>query len=534
MEMDKTKLILLIIVSALISGHAYGQVYSWRRYTMDGHRSSDVTSLSMTAIREAALIAECQKKLAPLREVLGNCPEPMPKYHPESPHSNWLADLMLEESARLGGGVPCDVSLTNFGGIRVDMPVGDVMVDDIRGMLPFTNYIVIAEISGEKLWELFNEMARTRFQVLGGVKIEAGREGVRSVEIGGQPLDKSRTYRMITNSFLLDGGDGISIGKMAVRYDVLEEDFFQLTVEHLRRCREEGRPITGKADGRIKIDYSAPEKSKAKTPRRKLPLVPAPEPAKDYTLTILHTNDLHSHIEPIRGGRFDGLGGVVERAALVDSIRRAEGARNVLLLDAGDYDQGTSYFSTLGGKAEVEALNIMKYDVATVGNHEWDRGREDFYSRLRKARYKTVLCNYTTDDRGFSKSIKPYTIVRRGGRKIGIIGVLTDIEGVVTKECTEGLTYIRPDGPVNEIAAMLKEKKNCDLIIVLSHLGYAEGEENIGDVELAPLLKNVDIIIGGHSHTDLHEPSYVNDADGKPVMIVTDMCWGVYVGEIKL
>lgn len=534
MEMVKTKVILLHLALVLVCAQTYGQAYSWRRYLMDGSRTSDVTALSGTAAREAALIKECQKELAPLMEVLGNCPEPMPKYHPESPLSNWLADLMLEESARLGGGVPCDVSLTNFGGIRVDMPRGDVLLDDIRSMLPFKNYVVIAEISGEKLWELFDNMAKTRFQVLGGVKIEAGREGVRSVAIGGQPLDRSRIYRLITNSFLLDGGDGINIGEMAMKCDVLEDDFFQLTVAHLRRCREEGRPITGKADGRIKVDYSEPKEDRTVPERHKLPLVPAPEPKKDYTLTILHTNDLHSHIEPVRGGRYDGLGGVVERAALIDSIRRAEGPRNVLLLDAGDYNQGTSYFSVLKGKAEIEAMNIMKYDAVTVGNHEWDNGKDDFFSRLRKARYKTLLCNYEVADKKFSKVIKPYTIIRRGGKKIGLVGVLTNISGSVSKNNTVGLTYIRPDGPVNEIAAMLKQKKHCDLVIVLSHLGYAEGKDNIGDVELAQELRNVDIIIGGHSHTDLRKPSYVNDADGKPVMIVTDKYWGIYVGELKL
>lgn len=532
--MDKTKVIILLLLSALVSGQLYGQAYSWRRYLMDGSRTSDTTALTGTAASEAALIVECQKKLAPLREVLGICPAPMPKHHPQSPLSNWLADLMLEESAALAGGVPCEVSLTNFGGIRLDMPVGKVLLDDIRGMFPFANYVVIAEIPGDKLWELFDNMARTSFQVLGGVKIDAGREGVRSVEIAGQPLDRARTYRVITNSFLLDGGDGIFIRDIATSCVVLEQDFYNLIVGHLRRHRDEGHPtIAGVSDDRIRMDYSAPKK-KGESPRRKLPLVQAPEPARDYTLTILHTNDLHSHIEPIRGGRFDGLGGVVERAALIDSIRRAEGARNVLLLDAGDYNQGTSYFSTLRGKAEIEAMNIMGYDAAAVGNHEWDNGQDEFFKRLRKAKYETLLCNYKVENKDFYKVIKPYTIVRRGGRKIGIIGALTDISGTVAKENRDGLTYIRPDGPVNEIAWMLKQKKHCDLVILLSHLGYAETEDNVGDVELAPYLRNVDIIIGGHSHTDLRKPSYVNDADGKPVMIVTDMCWGVYVGEIKL
>lgn len=531
--MVKTKLIMTLL-ALLAAGTLPAQEYSWSRYAMDGHRTGGDMALKGAAAKEAKLIEKYQPSMAFLKEVVGYSPEEMYSHRPQSPLSNWLADLMLEESERLTG-EKCDVSLTNFGGIRVDMPKGEVTVDDIRSMLPFKNYVVYLKISGDSLWTVFDKMAQGRFEVLGGVKIRAGRKCLESVEIGGEPFDRSKVYTLITNSFLLDGGDGLFLRRSSQECRVLDQDFYEMAVDHLRRCMAEGRQVTGAVDDRIVLTHINKPRKKENQSDAGRNIVPVHSPAPaGHRLTILHTNDTHSHLETIRSGRYAGLGGVVERAAFVDSVRRADGRRNVLLLDAGDWDQGTSWFSVLKGRPEIEAMNIMKYDAATFGNHEWDNGIEDLADRIGKARFKILLCNYKVDDGRLNRLVKPYAIVRRGGMKIGLIGALVNVSSVVARPIADKLGYIRPDGPVNEWAAFLKEKKKCDLVIVLSHLGYSSTYDTMGDIQMAPMLRNVDIIVGGHSHTDLREAKYVNDADGKPVMIVQDQCWGIYVGEIKL
>lgn len=245
-------------------------------------------------------------------------------------------------------------------------------------------------------------------------------------------------------------------------------------------------------------------------------------------LTILHTNDTHSHIDPIRGGAYDGTAGVIERAAYIDSVRNAVGRRNLLLLDAGDFSQGSSYFTLLKGDLEVKLMNAMKYDVATLGNHEFDNGLEELERRLGMAKFEVVCANYDFSGCGVGRYVKPYTIVRRGGMKIGIIGLLTDVMSVVDRGIADKMKYIEPVGVTNRYAEYLKEEKGCDLVICLTHIGFTD------DVELASNVRNVDIIVGGHSHTDLKSPEIVRDLDGKEVMIVTDECWGFTVGNLEI
>lgn len=244
-------------------------------------------------------------------------------------------------------------------------------------------------------------------------------------------------------------------------------------------------------------------------------------------LVILHTNDTHSHIDPVRGGDREGLGGVIERATYIDSVRAAAGKSNLLLLDAGDFSQGSSYFTILGGDIEVNVMNAMGYDVACLGNHEFDNGPAELARRAKMAKYDIVCANYDFSGSELADCIKPYTIVRRGGKKIGIIGLLTDVTAVVDHDIAEKMRYIDPAAITNGYAAVLKDK-GCDMVIVLSHMGYDE------DVDLAKSIMNVDLIIGGHSHTFLPEPAVVNDAAGTPVPVVTDGCWGLYVGNVTV
>ena len=245
-------------------------------------------------------------------------------------------------------------------------------------------------------------------------------------------------------------------------------------------------------------------------------------------LTILHVNDTHSHIDPQRSGDYKGRGGVIEQAAYIDSGRCADGKRNVLLVHAGDFSQGTSYFTELGGNIEIDVLNALRFDVVTLGNHEFDNGIEELSRRLKNLEAEVVCANYDFEGTALDGLVKPYTIIRRGGKKIGIIGLLTDIMEVVDADIARMLTYQEPSQVVNRLSGYLKEEKDCDMVICLSHLGYGE------DKELAASIRNVDIIVGGHSHTLLDDKQTVNDLDGEEVIIVQNWKWGLNVGHLSI
>lgn len=245
-------------------------------------------------------------------------------------------------------------------------------------------------------------------------------------------------------------------------------------------------------------------------------------------LTILHFNDTHSHIDPQRSGENQGQGGVIEQAAYIDSVRCADGKRNVLLVHAGDFGQGTSYFTELGGDIEIDVLNALKFDVVTLGNHEFDNGMDELARRLKNLKADVVCANYNFTGTPLGDIVKPYTIVKKAGKKIAVVGVLTDIMSVVDKSIAMQLQYQDPAVVVNSLAAYLKQDKRCDMVICLSHLGYGE------DRDLAAQVRNVDVIVGGHSHTQLDDLQTVKDLDGKDVIIVQNWKWGLAVGNLTV
>jgi len=245
-------------------------------------------------------------------------------------------------------------------------------------------------------------------------------------------------------------------------------------------------------------------------------------------LVILHTNDTHSRIEPLPNTdkTAPDKGGVVRRATFIDSVRHAD--KNVLLLDAGDFLQGTPYFNLFKGKVEVEAMNRMKYDVATIGNHEFDYGLEALAEVARQARFPIICCNYDFSGTPMEGLTKPYVIFKKNGIRIGVIGVGFQPQGLVGSGNYKGMKYLPPEKIVNDLALRLKEKNKCDMVICLTHIGYME------DIDLAKNTRNVDLIIGGHSHTYMKEPEWVKNLDDKEVMIHQTNGRGVYVGEIKV
>ncbi len=251
-------------------------------------------------------------------------------------------------------------------------------------------------------------------------------------------------------------------------------------------------------------------------------------------LVIIHVNDTHSHEEPLRekSNPDAGFGGVIERASYIDSVRFADGKRNVLLLHAGDFSQGTSYFTVLNGDIEVDLINAMKYDVITIGNHEFDNGIDELARRLKAVKCPVVCANYDFSSFELGKYIKPYTIIRRGGMKIGVFGMLTDVSTVVAHDIADKLVHLDDFEVANKWADYLKNTKKCDMVIALTHLGFSGGPDS--DKSLVKNTRNIDIVVGGHSHTFLKEPVYRKNLDGKEIPIVQDGCWGLNIGQIDV
>ena len=245
-------------------------------------------------------------------------------------------------------------------------------------------------------------------------------------------------------------------------------------------------------------------------------------------LTVIHINDTHSHIDPQRSGEYIGRGGVIEQAAYIDSVRCADGKRNVLLLHAGDYGQGTSYFTEMGGNIEIDVMNAFRFDASCLGNHEFDNGIDELARRLKNLKNDVVCANYDFSGTVLEDLVQPYTIVRKAGKKIGIIGLLTDVSSVVDSEIAKVLQYQDPVKVVNKYAEYLREEKGCDMVICLSHLGYTE------DKELAANTVNVDLIVGGHSHTLLHKKQLVKNPDGDDVVVVQNWKWGLNLGHLSV
>ena len=252
--------------------------------------------------------------------------------------------------------------------------------------------------------------------------------------------------------------------------------------------------------------------------------------ASAQRLTMLHVNDTHSHLDPLRNGE----AGVIERAAIIDSIRLADGKKNVLLLHAGDFDQGTSYYTVLQGELEANLVNALGYDCITLGNHEFDSGAEHLAARLKKIKCPVVCANYDFSESKLKNLVKPYTIIKKAGKKIGIIGLLCDISKVTANYIENGLKALDTVEECNRWADFLKNEAGCDLVIALTHIGYEANEGVISDITLVPQTRNVDLVVGGHSHTQLKKPTIVKNLDGRDIPVVQDWCWGYNIGIMHI
>ncbi|MFM7646110.1 MAG: bifunctional metallophosphatase/5'-nucleotidase [Sphingomonadales bacterium] len=253
-----------------------------------------------------------------------------------------------------------------------------------------------------------------------------------------------------------------------------------------------------------------------------------------YRLVILHTNDTHSRLDPfpMDGGRNQGLGGVAKRAQIVKQIREQE--PYVLLLDAGDIFQGTPYFNFFKGEPEIKAMSYMGYDATTIGNHDFDAGMENLATQFRQhARFPMLVCNYDVSGTPLEGNVQPYKIVRRGPLKIGVLGVGIEGKGLIPDQLFGSTQYLDPITEANKTAFMLRKKEHCDLVICLSHLGnrYVT-ERKVSDEDLAKQSEEIDLIIGGHTHTFLDKPMVYANKKGREVLVNQVGFGGILLGRI--
>ena len=251
-------------------------------------------------------------------------------------------------------------------------------------------------------------------------------------------------------------------------------------------------------------------------------------------ITILHTNDVHSHIDPFGpdDGRNANQGGVARRASLVESIRKEN--PNTLLLDAGDIFQGTPYFNYYGGELEFKLMSMLKYDLATIGNHDFDNGINGLYAQLPHAKFDFVSANYDFSNTVMDTHVEPYKIFRKDGIKIGVFGLGIQLEGLVDKNMYKETVYNDPIEIAQDMSRILKTKESCDLVICLSHIGYdyKNNPERASDLKLARATKDIDLIIGGHTHTFLEKPTIVKNSEGNNVLVNQVGAYGLYLGKI--
>lgn len=250
-------------------------------------------------------------------------------------------------------------------------------------------------------------------------------------------------------------------------------------------------------------------------------------------LTILHTNDTHSRLEPfpMDGGRNQGLGGIAGRAELIHKIRSEE--EHVLLLDAGDIFQGTPYFNIYKGEPEIKAMSAMRYDACTIGNHDFDAGMENLATQLtRHANFPMLVCNYDFTGTPMEQKTQPYKIFKKGKLKIGVFGVSIEGRGLIPDGLFGTTKYLDPLQRANETAGQLKRIENCDMIICLSHLGNKYQDNKVSDEVLAKETENIDLIVGGHTHTFLDNPLLYKNKKGDDVL-VNQVGWaGIILGRL--
>ena len=251
------------------------------------------------------------------------------------------------------------------------------------------------------------------------------------------------------------------------------------------------------------------------------------------TIIILHTNDTHSQIEPLEAGKRDEFcGGYARRMGYIQQMRNEH--PDLIVLDAGDFSQGTPYYNFYHGRIEIEAMNRMQYDAITLGNHEFDYGVDTLAAVLELAHFPIVCANYDVTGTPLEGLVLPYTIIKRSGVRIGVFGIGVNPKGLIAEKNFAPIQYLNPITSAQQVANILRNEEKCDVVICLSHQGtHPMNGENISDMELAEKTQNIDVIIGAHTHK-IVENLYVKNLNGDSVLLTQTGKAGARIGEILL
>ena len=461
---------------------------------------------------------------------------------PESRLSNWVADIMLWAGRQMGEQV--DMGLCNIGGLRAALPKDTVRVGDVLAISPFENMLAIVRLKGSDLTHLFENIAFVGGEgVSHGVKmvIDKGGRKLVSATLNGEPIDPERIYTIATLDYLADGNDKLTALKSAVERQDTKTPTRQLIMDYLRWLDKQGKMAEAEVEGRVKTlssvplkgegemgtapqriesssasqTDSAPSRSQSELPPRQQERGVGGEAA---SLLIVHTNDTHSCVEPLNPNLSDTAqadkGGYLRRASLVRELRKQR--PSLLLFDSGDFSQGSTYYSLYHGDVEVGLMNLMGYDAATIGNHEFDFGLENMSRIFRLAKFPIVCCNYDFTGTPCEGLVKPYVILQRGDMKIGVLGVSPKLEGLVAAHTCEGVTFTDPIKAAQPIVNHLRNEERCDLVVCLSHLGWKA--DGVSDEEFIVETQGIDIVLGGHTHTYFERPEVLTNRQGQVVV----------------
>jgi 5'-nucleotidase len=256
--------------------------------------------------------------------------------------------------------------------------------------------------------------------------------------------------------------------------------------------------------------------------------------AGETLITILHTNDTHSQIDPVdqNDKQYAGKGGVARRATLVKRVRKEN--PNTLLIDAGDVFQGTPYFNFYKGEVEYKSMSLIGYDVVTLGNHDFDNGVAALAAAMKFATFDFVSTNYDVHGTALEARVKPYAVRTFGDVRVGLFGLGISPDNLITPQNFQGVKYMDPVQATRGVVRLLREQEKCQLVIGMSHLGYyatpSHGE--IGDTQVAAQVSGIDFIASGHTHTFMEKPVLQKNPDGKDTIVFQVGRSGIYVGRV--
>lgn len=513
-------LFFFIVSLAIVSCQSYQYVLT----TLTPHRIEVTKALDREPIAKAAdFLQPYLVGVDSLRSpVVGHSAKYMSAGRPESLLSNWVADALVAMAER--DGIKADLGICNIGGLRASLPKGAVTQGDVLSISPFRNYFTIVKMRGTDMQQLMHDIAAVNGEGLSAsARLVITRDRrLSSATIGGQPIDPERIYTVVTLDYLADGNDKLYSLKNSIERTTTTTPTSEILMGYLAMLEQQGRQATAEIEGRVSVNEEGefpPSDShpEAVSKEQTLALAAANGASSTRQLLIVHTNDSHSCVEPLNPNLADTAnadkGGYLRRAALLRDLRRDD--PELLLFDCGDFSQGSAFYTLYHGDVEVGLMNMMKYDAATIGNHEFDFGLENMARIFRMAKFPIVCCNYDFTGTPVEGLVKPYIIIKRAGVRVGVTGVAPQLEGLVPAHSCEGVRYTDPIAAVQPVVDLLRNRERCDIVVCLSHLGWQIA--GVSDEELIPATQGIDVVLGGHSHTYFSSPQCLKNVNGKDV-----------------